>query len=90
VSVTKKDLTLNITKKLKLSGKDSFIVLESFIGFIKKNYKHNINIHGFGSFSFKHTPKRIGRDPKSKKEFIIRARRKLTYKPSDTVKKRIN
>ena len=33
---------------------------------------------------------RIGRNPKTLQEFKIRSRQKLTFKPSDEVKKNIN
>jgi nucleoid DNA-binding protein len=38
----------------------------------------------------KETPSRIGRNPKTKKEHVIKARKKLVFKPSAEVKKRIN
>ena len=88
--VSKKELVKTIPYKTKLSQKDSLFVLEAFIAFIKKNHTKKINIHGFGTFSMKETPSRIGRNPKTKKEHVIKARKKLVFKPSAEVKKRIN
>jgi len=55
-----------------------------------KNKNKNINIKNFGTFIFKKTPQRIGRDPKSLQEFEIKARKKLVFRPSEEVKKNIN
>ena len=44
----------------------------------------------FGSFIYKKTPKRIGRNPKTLEEFVIKPRQKLTFKPSEEVKQNLN
>ena len=90
MAVTKKSLVRNISKKLELSQKDRSFFLESFLSFVKLNSKNGINIQRFGTFVFKKTPKRIGRDPKSKKEYIIKAREKLVFEPSSKIKQEIN
>ena len=90
MAVTKKSLVKNISEKLELSQKDSSFFLESFLSFVKLNSNIGINIQGFGTFVFKKTPKRIGRDPKSKKEYTIKAREKLIFQPSSKVKQEIN
>ena len=38
----------------------------------------------------KATPKRIGRNPKTGEEYLIRPRIKKTFKPSEEIKKLIN
>lgn len=90
MAVTKKSLVKHISKKLELSQKDGSFFLESFLSAIKNNAKFGINIHNFGTFSFKETPERVGRDPMSKKEYIIKARKKLAFEPSPKIKKEIN
>ncbi len=90
MAVTKKSLVKNISEKLELSQKDSSFFLESFLSFIKLNSNIGINIQSFGTFVFKKAPKRIGRDPKSKKEYIIKAREKLIFQPSSKIKQEIN
>ena len=90
MAVTKKSLVRNISKKLELSQKDSSFFLESFLSFVKLNSENGINIQSFGTFIFKKTPKRIGRDPKSKKEYVIKAREKLVFEPSSRIKQEIN
>ena len=49
-----------------------------------------VKISNFGTF-YEHTsPKRIGRNPKTKEEFIIKKRKKLAFKSSSFVKKSLN
>tara|TARA_B100000214_G_scaffold287903_1_gene217474 strand:+ start:2750 stop:3022 length:273 start_codon:yes stop_codon:yes gene_type:complete len=90
VAVTKKSLVKYISKKLELSQKDSSFFLESFLSAVKDNAKAGINIQNFGTFSLKKTPERVGRDPKSKKQYVIKARQKLAFTPSTKIKQEIN
>jgi integration host factor subunit alpha len=90
LSLTKKDLANNISNKLRLSKKDSLFLVQHFFEMLIKNKNKNINIKNFGTFIFKKTPQRIGRDPKSLQEFEIKARKKLVFRPSEEVKKNIN
>ena len=90
MSITKKDLAKNISNKLGLSQKDSLFFVNSFFKSIVNNSKAALNISNFGSFSYKKTPKRIGRNPKTLEEFNIKSRVKLSFKPSDEIKKNIN
>ena len=88
MSVTKNALTSIISKRLGLSKKESLSLLEHFIYFIKD--KSSLNIRGFGTFTRVSTPKRVGRNPKTKKEYKIKGREKLIFKPSDLIKKDLN
>ena len=89
MSVTKKDLAKNISKKLRLSQKDSLFIRDKFIAFFYKN-EAPVNIHNFGTFKYKITPERLGRNPKTRKEYVIKSRRKRIFMPSEIVKKQIN
>ncbi|MDA9757459.1 HU family DNA-binding protein [Pseudomonadota bacterium] len=90
MSKTKKDLANNISKKLRLSKKDSLFLVQHFFRTLIENKNKHINISNFGTFIYKQTPTRIGRNPKTLQEFKIRSRQKLTFKPSDEVKQSIN
>ena len=90
MTVTKKALSDNISDKLKISKKESSKVLDMFIGFLIENHTKKISINNFGTFSYKKTPHRTGRNPKSGQEFIIKPRMKLNFKTSDLIKKNIN
>ena len=89
-SVTKKDLAKNISNKLGLSQKDSLFLVKHFFKFLINHHSNRINIYNFGSFSYKKTPKRTGRNPKTLQEFTIKARKKVNFRPSEEVKKHIN
>ena len=90
MSLTKKDLAKNISTKLGLSQKDSLFFVNSFFKSIIDNHKHGVNISNFGSFIYKKTPNRIGRNPKTLERFEIKARKKLTFRPSEETKKSLN
>ena len=90
MSVTKKDLAKNISQRLGLSQKDSLFFVHNFFKALIDNKSKNININKFGTFSYKKTPRRIGRNPKTLEEFSIKSRQRLTFKPSDKIKHTIN
>jgi integration host factor subunit alpha len=90
LSVTKKDLANNISKRLRLTKKDSLFLVQNFFQSLIENKNKHINVSNFGSFIFKKTPARIGRNPRTLQEFKIKSRQKLTFRPSDEVKQNIN
>ena len=90
MSLTKKDLARQISKKLRLSQKDSLFFVTYFFKMITENLENGVSIKNFGNFSLKKTPKRIGRNPKTLQEFVIKARQKLSYTPSEEVKRNLN
>tara|TARA_Y100001958_G_C21016042_1_gene394322 strand:+ start:476 stop:748 length:273 start_codon:yes stop_codon:yes gene_type:complete len=90
LSLTKKDLALNISKKIGLSQKDSLFFVQNFFKTLIEKRTSIININNFGTFMLKKTPKRVGRNPKTLQSFSIKARQKLVFKPSDKVKTSLN
>ena len=53
-------------------------------------YGENVEISGFGKFMVRKKNERIGRNPKTKKEALINARKVITFKPSHRFKTAIN
>jgi|TARA_S200000501_G_scaffold337252_1_gene343227 integration host factor subunit alpha len=90
VGLGKKDIVNNISSKTLISSKDSLKILDSFLCILKKHKNKNIKLAKFGSFLLINTPRRIGRNPKTKKEYEIRARKKLTFKASNKIKSFLN
>jgi integration host factor subunit alpha len=91
MSLTKRHITQKISEKTLLSVEDSSAVLENFLILIKIQTKINkLKLNGFGSFFFKKTPKRIGRNPKTLDSYIIPSLIKLNFKPSQSVKDKLN
>ena len=91
MNLTKTSIVKSITKKTEVSSEDATNILESLLLFIKNESKLRIvKLSNFGSFSFKKTPKRIGRNPKTKDSYIIPKLNKLNFKPSNKIKEKIN
>ena len=91
MNFSKTNIIKNISKKSLVSSGDATIILESFLLLIKNKSKlRSVKLSGFGSFSFKKTPKRLGRNPKTKDSYIIPEINKLNFKPSNKIKEKIN
>jgi len=90
LSVTKKKISRDISSKIDITERESLDILEAFISNIKSMSQKKLMISNFGVFYVKTTKKRIGRNPKTKKEYDILPSRKLSFTPSNYVKKYIN
>lgn len=91
MSLTKNKIVNNLKKNSSLSASEASSIFELFLFLIKsKSKSKSIKLSGFGTFSFKKTPKRAGRNPKTKDSYIIPEINKLNFKPSNKVKEQIN
>ncbi len=90
MSVTKRDLAESLKNITELSQKDSSVFVNETLNFIKSNLSKDININGFGSFKIKKSPKRIGRNPKTLKEYVIKPSKKIKFFASKIIKKDFN
>ena len=90
LSLGKKYITNNISSEASLTKIISKSLLDSFIKLIISNKYKNIKISNFGSFSYIESPERIGRNPKTKEEFLIKKQKKLRFKASADLKGRLN
>ena len=91
MTITKKDIGNSVLQKTDISSEDAKNILNSFIDLIKIHSKTKIvKIGKFGSFQFKITPKRIGRNPKNRQEFMINSFKRLAFKPSFDIKNNLN
>ena len=91
MSITKKNIIKNINKETAISIEDATIIMETFLLLVKKHAKSNkVKLSGFGTFHFKKTLKRIGRNPKTSDSYIIPELNKLNFKPSNILKDKIN
>lgn len=91
MNINKKKIIQNIVKDTSITAVNSSLILESFLALVKKHAQINIvKISGFGSFSYKKTPKRLGRNPKTLDSYIIPNLNKLSFKPSNKIKENIN
>ena len=91
MTVTKKNISTHLAKNLNISSKKGELLLESFLSIIKNHSKKNaIKISNFGTFKYKITPKRIGRNPKTGLAYDIDSFKRFTFKPNNGLKKTIN
>ena len=91
MNFSKTNIIKNISNKSLASSGDATSILELFLLLIKNKSKlRSVKLSGFGSFSFKKTPKRLGRNPKTKDSYIIPELNKLNFKPSNKIKEKLN
>ena len=91
MSLGKKDIAKNISSKAQISSSLSNKFLESFIKIISvESNSYPVKISNFGTFYYHKTPKRIGRNPKTKEEFPIGKRLKLSLRVSGNIRNLFN
>ena len=91
MNFSKTNIVKNVSKKSLVSSSEVANILESLLLLIKNKSKLNsVKLSGFGSFSFKKTPERPGRNPKTKHSYIIPQLNKLNFKPSNKIKEKLN
>ena len=90
--MTKADIMQNIHNRLGFSKKDSLEIVESVFDIMKENLarSENIKISGFGNFVVKEKKARKGRNPQTGEEIEISARKVLTFKPSQLLRRTLN
>ena len=62
-------------------------LIDVLIFFVSKN---KLNLKNIGTFNIVKKNSRLGRNPKTRQEFIITARKSISFKPSKTLLKKIN
>jgi len=77
------DLVRDLAQKLKIKDKEALFILDSLLESIKETILKNdrLEIRDFGVFQIKNRKKRMGRNPKSKKEYPIPPHKALSFKP---------
>ena len=90
-NLKKKDISLEISKKLGFSVLYSSKIVEDLIDSFKiQIINGNLYLKNLGSFTLKEKKERIGRNPRSKETFIIKKRKVIIFKPSKNLLKLIN
>jgi len=90
--MTKIDIIQNVYEKLGFSKRDSAKIVESVFDIIKDKLAEGdkIKISGFGNFAVKDKKSRRGRKPQTGEEIAISARKVLTFKSSQVLRKALN
>ena len=90
-NLKKKDISLEISKKLGFSVLYSSKIVEDLIDVLKMQIiGGNLYLKNLGSFILKEKKDRIGRNPKTKENFIIKKRKVIIFKSSKNLIKLIN
>ena len=92
VNLTKKEIINSVFMQIGFSKKMSESILEDILTDIVKNLKKYkvVKISNFGTFHIRYKKKRVGRNPKTNEEKIIKERNAVLFKPSKQFKKFIN
>lgn len=87
--MTKIDIIQDVYEKLGFSKKDSAKFVDSVFDIMKDCLAHGekIKISGFGNFIVKEKKARRGRNPQTGQEIEISARKVLTFKSSQVLRK---
>ena len=92
MAVTKADLALTIFEEVGLNKREATECVESFFDCIKSSLieGNNVKFSGFGNFVLRDKDARPGRNPRTGEPIPITARRVVTYRPSQKLKKIID
>ena len=91
-NLTKKEIINSIYMQLGYSKKLIENILEDLFDILLESLKDKgkVKISNFGTFILRHKKSRIGRNPKTKKEAVISERTVILFKPSKSLKNKVN
>lgn len=91
-TITRAQLSEAVYQEVGLSRNESSELLEQVLSHITEALSKGeaVKISSFGSFSVRQKGERIGRNPKTGEKVPILPRKVLVFKPSQTLKNRIN
>lgn len=91
MAVTKADLALTIFERVGLNKREANDCVDAFFECIKESLVNGntVKLSGFGNFVLRDKNARPGRNPKTGEDIPISARRVVTYRPSQKLKKNI-
>ena len=92
MAVTKEKIITDVYEQTGLSKSRSREVVENLLEIIKSTLakEDNLLISGFGKFVVKRKRPRRGRNPQTKKDLQLRARKVVVFKTSGVLRRKIN
>ena len=92
INLTKKDLINQIYMQIGFSKLVSENLIDDFLSLLVENLikEKKIKLSKFGTFTIREKKERIGRNPKTKENKIIKARKVVLFKPSKEFKEFVN
>ena len=90
-TITKADIVEHLHQQLGLNKSESKKLIEDFFDEIKKSLENNedVKLSGFGNFELIKKESRPGRNPKTGEEVTISARRVVTFRAGNKLRKKI-
>ena len=91
-NISREDISESIHREFGFSRKECLFIVNDIIEIIISGLQSNglVKIHNFGTFKLKRKKSRIGRNPKTKEEHIIKDRNVILFKASRNILKYIN
>ena len=90
-NLKKLDIIKNLSDNTGFSLNFSKKLIDDLIKILSINIKtDNLKLKNIGTFKLLNKKERIGRNPKTKKEFIISARKSISFSPSKKISEDLN
>jgi len=92
MSLTKMDIIESLYGHLGMPKKDCTRIVERFFDIIKGDLDkgNDVMISGFGKWTVKAKKERKGRNPQTGESMAIKARKVVTFKPSNVLRDAVN
>ncbi len=92
MALTKEKLISRLQSQVGLSKQESRAAVEQVLDIMKESLarSEDLLISGFGKFSVRQKIARRGRNPQTKENLILRARKVVVFKTSGVLRNRIN
>ena len=92
MALTKEKLINRLQVQVGLTKQESRAVVERVLGIVKDTLAagEDLLVSGFGKFSVRRKNARRGRNPQTKENLILRARKVVVFKTSGVLRHRIN
>ncbi|MEM7694242.1 MAG: integration host factor subunit alpha [Pseudomonadota bacterium] len=91
-TLTRADLANAIHQNLDVSRAEAAVLLDQILEEMAAAMERGeqVRLSSFGTFAIRDKKERLGRNPKTGEEVPIDARRVVTFKPSDVLKRFVN
>ena len=89
MALTKNEMVKRVQDKTGLTKKESMAGVDGLFEIIKDELSHGkpVKISGFGKWTVMNKKARKGRNPQTGEDLIIAARKVVTFKPSNVLRK---
>ncbi len=91
ITLTKADMVEHLFEELGLNKREAKDLVELFFEEIRDALEtgKNVKLSGFGNFMLRDKTQRPGRNPKTGEEIPVTARRVVTFRPGQKLKRRV-